>query len=185
MKICLEVANLNESQVRNWLLLWTVLYRKINLPSVLSSTAHQIFKASNELSGFHHSEQCMHFHSRSGDISAIIIEIKTRNTLKWMLCFFKCTLPLFIKAGIGKTDFPLSASSRVKLVRETKYHILLLASVIVCIIHYQKYKMPHLNCRLLKVSALLFHFWRPICLLFLAIVMSQVHFAFYHLSFQW
>lgn len=57
-----------------------VLYWEINLFSALSSKAHQIFKASDELSGFHHSKQLRHFHSRSKGISAIITEIKTRNT---------------------------------------------------------------------------------------------------------
>jgi len=59
-----------------------VLYWEINLFSALSSKAHQILKASNEPSGSHCSKQFMHFHGRSEGISAVIIEIKTRNTLK-------------------------------------------------------------------------------------------------------
>lgn len=95
-------------------------------------------KISNKLSGFHHAEHFMHFHSKSKCISAIIIEIKTGNTLKCMLCFFRSNLSLLAKMVIGKTiSLPLELTEK-KLVKKTKYHSLLPASVIVCIILYGK-----------------------------------------------
>lgn len=52
-------------------------------------------------------EHFTHFHSRSKCISAIIIEIKTGDTLKCMLCFFRSNLSLLAKMVIGKTIFLL------------------------------------------------------------------------------
>lgn len=106
MKIRLEATDLNEFQVRNWPWLGTTFCTKKSIFfSVLSSKACQIFKTENKLSGFHYSKQFMHFYSRPKGISAIIIETKVRNTLKWMLCFFKSNLSVFIKMVIGKIIF--------------------------------------------------------------------------------
>ena len=85
MKICLEIASLNESLARNWLIIVDCMWfwkkkKKKNQSSLqlCHLAAHQMFEASHKLPAFTDSSKLGHFHSSSSDIRAIIIQIENK-----------------------------------------------------------------------------------------------------------